>query len=136
MPLKRSPMKRTQRATGPSLDVVEKVWNRDEGRCARCGLPVYGERGTGWSVQHRRPRRAGGDTRPETNLPGNLVLLGGSATTGCHQEVESHRAQAGITGFILQSTALPSQVPIKHAVHGWCLLDDEGGWEPCAPFAA
>jgi hypothetical protein len=132
--LKRSPMKHRHRSTGPSPDVVEKVWVRDDGRCARCGLGIWGEREFNWSVGHRRPRRAGGDRRPETNLPANLILLHGSATTLCHNEVESLRAHAGVIGFILGATTIPSQERIHHAVHGWCLLDDEGGWTPCASF--
>lgn len=129
--MKRSPMKTRHRNTGPSPDVVEIVWERDFGGCAWCGIGVYGERGFHWSVGHRRPRRKGGDRRPETNQPANLVLLHGSGTTSCHGYVEGHPDESEAKGHTLPAEAYPALEPIEHAVHGFVLLDDEGGWAPC-----
>jgi hypothetical protein len=44
--------------TGPSREVVEMVLERDHYSCASCGGELYGDRGTGWSIGHRRPRRS------------------------------------------------------------------------------
>lgn len=108
------------------------VWVRDKGRCAMCGEWVRGHRGLDWSVGHRRPRRSGGDPRPETNGTGNLVLLHGSGTTGCHGGVERNRTASMELGLLLSAMQVPASVPIEHAVHGRVLLDDEGGVTPCA----
>lgn len=63
--------------SGPTKATRALVWERDAGRCARCGLPITRE----WSLHHRVPRGAGGSRRPELNSPANLVLLCGSATS-------------------------------------------------------
>jgi hypothetical protein len=137
--LRRKPMKATYRSTGPDLLTVQAVWVRDLCRCAWCGEHVdpYGERSMDWSIQHRRPRRAGGDPRPETNLPGNLVLYHGSGTTSCHGKAEgSERAKAIDTGHILPAVALPYLMPITHAVHGRVWLTDDAGVSDVLPEVA
>lgn len=131
MTLKRSNIRSRSRPTGPIPAVVEIVEFRDDDRCAWCGLGIRGTRGVDYSVHHRRPRRAGGDKRPETNRAANLVLLHGSATTSCHRAVESARAAARDKGLLLWATQLPAATPIHHAVHGLVLLDDLGGVTPC-----
>jgi hypothetical protein len=70
----------------------------------------------------------GGDRRPETHAAGNLVLLHGSGTTGCHEQVESRRAEAQERGFLIPkgATARPELWAIEHAVHGWTYLRDDG----------
>lgn len=85
---------------------------RHHDRCARCGRLVldYDD----YSLQHRRARGAGGSSRPETNRPGNLVFLCGSATTGCHGWVESHRTSAQEFGFTLfQACDVPAEIPVR-----------------------
>ncbi|WP_431728640.1 hypothetical protein [Verrucosispora sp. TAA-831] len=80
--------------TGPDAATVAVVVDRDQGCCVRCGrYVVHGVRGRAWSVQHRRARQCR-DRRPDTNTPPNLIVLCGSATTGCHGWVESRRAAA------------------------------------------
>jgi hypothetical protein len=114
-------------ATRPTAAALDLVVERDSGRCAWCGAEVSGERGRDWSLHHRRPAGMGGDRRPETHLPGNLVLLCGSGTTRCHGEVESRRGEAMHRGFLVSRHAVqsPAHHAIEHAVHGWtCLLDD------------
>lgn len=125
------------RNTDPTPATVKLVRKRDEDRCAKCGFEISGVRGFDWSVSHRRPRGMGGDRRPEANLPGNLVLLHGHGTSGCHGEVESRRADAIMSGQTVHKSAIPSQVAIEHAVHGWCYLDDVGDWstDPVEVFA-
>lgn len=99
------------------------VLERDGSRCARCGLTLLGERGVNWAIHHRRPRRAGGDRRPDVNLPSNLVAL----HQDCHEFVEQHRTMAYKMGLLLRYGETPSRVPVvEHAVHGFCYLGDDG----------
>jgi hypothetical protein len=117
-------------AVRPSKATVARVIERDEARCAYCGDEVWGERGWDWSVQHRRPAGIGGDPRPETHAAGNLVLLHGNALTRCHGWAESNREEATALGLLIPkgAKAIPSSFPIRHAVHGWCYLLDDGSW--------
>lgn len=124
-----APSRRTRRSTGPDKLTVETIWARDGGRCAWCGAPITGERGWDWSVSHRRPRRAGGDPRPETNSPANLVLVHGHGTSLCHGKIEKARTRALAAGHLLHDGDIPSAIPIRHAVFAGCRvwLTDDGG---------
>jgi len=116
--------------TGPSKLVVQLVYRRDGGCCVRCGRAVRFEgRGEEWSAQHRRARGSGSDPRPETNLPANLVVLCGSATSagGCHQHVESHRTEARLAGLSMRWKQDPQKVPLS-TWWGAVFLDDKGRW--------
>lgn len=118
--LRRSPMRRRHRDTGPDAATVALVLERDGHSCRWCGYGIRGERGRDWSIQHRRPRRMGGDPRPDTNSPANLVIVHGSGTTGCHGHIETHRAEAVHHGFVLHAADDPADRPI--------LLDGESRW--------
>jgi 5-methylcytosine-specific restriction protein A len=116
--------------TDPSKRVVALVFDRDGGCCIRCGRAVRLEgRGEEWSVQHRRARGAGGDVRPETNLPANLVILCGSATSagGCHFWAESQRDEARLAGLSMRWKQDPQKVPVS-TWWGAVFLDDKGYW--------
>lgn len=116
--------------TGPSKLVVQLVFDRDGGCCIRCGRAVRLERrGEDFSVQHRRARGNGGDLRPETNLPANLVILCGSATSagGCHEWAESNRTEARLAGLSMRWKQDPATVPVR-TWWGPVLLDDKGRW--------
>ncbi|RKR92843.1 hypothetical protein BDK92_7325 [Micromonospora pisi] len=119
--------------TGPDATTVALVIERDQGRCVRCGVEQTGERGWDWSVQHRRARGNGGTRRPDTNTAPNLILLCGSATTGCHGWVESEREAARPFGWAILSTDNPALKPIDHAVHGRVWLTGDGGWTTTEP---
>jgi hypothetical protein len=56
----------------------------------------------------------------------------GDGATGCHGRTETRdRARAYALGYAIRAgVRLPAEVPMLHAVHGWVLLDDEGGWVP------
>jgi hypothetical protein len=115
-----------RRQTGPSKLVVDVVIHRDRGQCALCGDRPDGERATGWSIHHRRPRGMGGTRRDDTNSPANCVILCGDGVTLCHATVESRRSVAYELGLLVRQNRTPSQVPIHHAVHGICWLTDDG----------
>lgn len=105
------------------------VLSRSEGRCERCG------KAPDWhaSVHHRQPRGMGGSRQAHLNRPGNLLLLCGSGTTGCHGWVESHRADAVASGYIVPRFAVPQTTPVLYRMSTWVILDDDGGrtaWTP------
>jgi hypothetical protein len=117
----------------PTDKTLAAVRMRDHDKCAHCGatiasLDTKGARGVLWSLHHRCPRSMGGTKREWVNLPGNLVLLHGSGTTGCHGKVESKRLWATDAGFLVSAngTEVSAEVAIVHAVHGICFLDDLG----------
>lgn len=124
---KPKPDKKKPKDTGPDAATVALVLERDGNNCRWCGFGVAGERGRDWSIQHRRPRRMGGDPRPDTNSPANLVLVHGSGTTGCHGHIETHRAEAQHHGWLLPSHDTPTLVPLL--IDGgsrWVYLTDDG----------
>jgi len=130
---RKTPHKSRRRSTGPDRNTVDAVLERDQWMCAVCGDVLVGQRGIGWSIHHRRPRRAGGDKRPDTNLASNLVAVHGHGTADCHGRIESRRAEAISHGWLLHDGDVPSQTAINHAVHGWCHLTDDGRVEYAPP---
>jgi len=116
---KSKPAKRkTARDTGPTRKLREAVLERDQHRCARCGRGVTTYP---YSLQHRDPRGMGGSKT--ANRTSNLVTLCGSATSpgDCHNEVESHRAQAAKDGYLVVGDQHPEDVEILLA-----RVNDEG----------
>lgn len=116
-----------------SKATVALIWDRDAGKCAWCGLPVFGERGRDWSVHHREPRGSGGRGKrgDYVELPSNGVILHGSGTTGCHGLIERRRTDAIAAGFLVSRIGQrrPNSVPIRHALHGLVHLRDDGSWQ-------
>ncbi len=110
--------------------VVDLIWTRDKGCCARCGRGLVRERrGVDWAIHHRCPRGAGGAGKkvPWVNQAANGVLL----CNDCHTAVERDRAAARVVGWLisrLSKTARARDIAIPHALHGVVYLDDDGGW--------
>lgn len=105
----------------------QQVYDRDRGCCQRCGVYCLN-----WahSIQHRRPGQMGGDRH--RNTPANLVLLCGTATTGCHQHVESHRTEAYREGWLVRRGHDPARTPVYRFGRSWA-LPTEDGWLPALP---
>lgn len=119
------------RSTGPASAVVDLVWERDGGSCARCGTGLsFAQRGVAWSVHHRRPRGMGGTKQAWVNQPANLVTLCGSGTTGCHGWIESNRADARLLGWLipLNGVQTAEQIGVTYWDGTLRYLNDEGGW--------
>lgn len=117
----------------PNASTKLLVRARAHDRCERCGSELDGW--DGGSYHHRRIKGMGGDRRPETNLPANLLLLCGSGTTRCHGWVHAggNRAAALEGGWLVSRWALPGEQPVVLALLGRRLLDDAGGTrEPLA----
>ena len=69
----------------------------------------------------------------------NLILLHGSATTGCHAEVERRGAHDNAAGYWLNSWQNPAAEPVMYAsedggVTFW--LEADGGLTQDAPVGA
>ena len=124
-PLKRGTMKPSRRPPGVTQEIADAVLERDQHSCVVCGKNLHGIRGRDWSIHHRRPRRLGGDRRPETNLPANLISVCGTGVDGCHGWIESRRTEALEQGLILHANDKPEEHPIS-VWYGAVLLDNEG----------
>lgn len=103
-----------KRRTGPTQRVRDLVFRRDES-CVVCGETYQ------LQIHHRRPRGAGGTSRPETNGPANLVLL----CLTHHAWVESNREVARSSGYLVPQHANPEDVLLVW--HGeWTWLGSDG----------
>lgn len=120
--------------TGPDTNTRDLIKQRDDWTCASCSKPITGIAGRDYSVQHRIARGPGGTSDPAINSPANLILLCGSATTGCHGIAESRDQTMHARGFWLNTWENPATFPVDHAVHGWVLLLEDGGIEPITPL--
>ena len=119
-------------------EVVDQVFVRDHGCCAKCGhqWDRYSGRGLLWSVHHRAARSMGGAKKSSTvGDVSNALIVCGHGTIGCHRDIETFKTDSFVNGFIVSVIGIrkPWEVPIKHAVHGWCKLTRDGGVEKCAP---
>lgn len=127
------------RDTGPSPKVRALVRQREGMRCAACGISV---RGLPFSIQHRRARGMGGTRDAAANLPGNLVLLCGSATSpgGCHLACEQRDMHMHGRGFWLRSWEDPAVIPVmlasEHDSGQAAWLDDDGEYSFSPPGEA
>lgn len=112
--------------------VVRLIRARDQDRCFRCGTFLWDmARGWDWSIHHRRPRGSGGTSLEWVGYASNGVILCGSATTGCHQWVESHRSDATAQGYLVSINGVgrPGKIPVQRLDGTRWLLTDTGGIE-------
>jgi hypothetical protein len=118
-------------ATGRCAALADKwallVWERDMGRCVRCGIGLAGLV-ISYSCHHRLLRSQGG-----YDEPANRIMLCGTGTTGCHGWAHHNRDAARPGGYILLPTTDgrttdPATVPVwsflwQHKI----VLDNQGG---------
>lgn len=119
MPRSRPRAKRP-RDTGPTAATKYALEVRAGGRCEMCGGGLTGP----WSRHHRLPRRMGGSKRPDINGLANLLLICGTATTGCHGRIESRRTWAYVNGYLLAAEQSPALVPVLYRGHLTYLAGD------------
>jgi len=102
--------------TGFPKPVRDLVHARSGGFCERCGeQPAV-------QIHHRRPRGMGGSSREDTNNAANALHL----CVGCHQWIESNRAEAVEMGWLVRQESKPLHMPVL--LRGeWVWLDDAGG---------
>jgi 5-methylcytosine-specific restriction protein A len=122
----KTPMKRgksklglRRRDTGPTEKVRDIVKARARGLCERCG------KHRGGHIHHRDPRGMGGTSRPEANLPSNLLYLNPS----CHEWTEHNRSEALDLGLLLHDGDNPRREKVFRRGE-WRWLDNAGGFEP------
>jgi hypothetical protein len=127
------PKPRKGRPAPVPLELAEMVLIRAGYACDWCGVSILGRE---FSRQHRRARGAGG-RREGAHTPANLIILCGSATTGCHGRAENiDRALAYRWGFAIRGeVALPEETPIWRHERQWVIPGD-GVWETAEPLAA
>lgn len=108
------------------MAVRDAVRLRAGGLCERCGRSVVNVPA---SIHHRRPRGMGGSRDPAVESVGNLVVLCGSGTTGCHGWVEQNRVDAVGHGWLVprRDPRDPGEVPV-FVGGGWWLVGE--GWVP------
>ena len=129
MPARRAPLrarafavKARARSTGPVREVVDLVYERAAYGCELDGAPVGPVRGVDHHIHHRRPRRAGGSARPDTNSAANLLLL----CPPCHEVIEIRRADAYAGGWLLHDRQDPARVPVLIGAERWVYLTTDG----------
>lgn len=101
-------------------DARRLVRERSGGICEVCGC----QRAT--NFQHRRAKSHAG---PWTASNG-LDVCGMGNTSGCHGYIHQHPTEACVEGWTVKSWDDETVIPVRHAVFGLVLLDDEGGWTP------
>jgi len=69
----------------------------------------------------------GGTKAGWANLPGNLILVCGSGTTGCHGKIESFRDMSYRAGWLLKWGEEPEHHPFVDSSGRWWKIDNEGG---------
>lgn len=135
--LKRTGVTKTRKASASTVipdGIKAAIDDRDQHlghrQCQRCGRLI----GSGpFSRHHRDPRGMGG-SKADPHAMVNLVLLCGTATTpgGCHAEVESHRLQAELDGWLVPMNIRPENWPARrfgreeYEQPGWA-------WHPAPP---
>lgn len=117
-PTRVTPTQVKRRRPSVSSNVPAKLRNavlvRDNHCCQRCGLSLYGR---DYSLQHRDPRGMGGSRTKHTMA--NLVALCGTATTGCHGDVESYRTDARRDGWLVPDGVGPEEWPVYRFQARW-----------------
>lgn len=130
--IKRVIMSRRLRATGPTPEVVDAVYERANHSCEICTSAVGDRRGIDHHIHHRRPRGAGGTRREDTNQPQNCMLL----CPRCHLDVETHRAEALAVGWLVPQAEDPASVAVLIQRDRWVYLTDSGEYSdgPAEPM--
>lgn len=124
--------KRSTKSTGPKRSVVELVYERANYSCELCLVGIGPQRGVDHHVHHRRPRRAGGSRRPDTNCPANLLLL----CPSCHEVIEVQRSAAYAGGWLVGASQGPARVPVLIGAVRLVYLSNDGRYVDSLPDAA
>lgn len=93
--------------TDPDIETRMKVFHRDHGRCFICGRPLST---SAFNLHHRRMRSHAWEG---LNLPGNLITVCGSGTTGCHARIHAHPKESYAKGWLVSAyNDHPEDVPV------------------------
>lgn len=109
------PSKR-RRHTGASPEVLDLVRARCGGRCERCAEPL-----DGGDPHHRIPRGMGGSRDPKLNAPSAIVAI----CRACHDFIESYRADAYDTGWLVKRRQNTTFISVHSLLYGIARLRDD-----------
>lgn len=117
--------------TGPDDETRALLLARAGYRCEACGQGIRGP--LGYSCQHRIPRGMGGTDRVWINSPVNLLVMCGSALSGCHGLAERRDTMMNLRGFWLKSGQTPADTPVQLFDRTWVELTATGLYLPTSP---
>jgi hypothetical protein len=106
---------------------VKAILRRRSGGACEVGL-ICGGSARGVDPAHREGKKAGGTSKPWSDLASNLTW----ACRPDHDLIDA-KAPAGAERLGLKvraGVARPWEIPLLHSAHGWVLLDDQGGHRP------
>ena len=119
-----------RRRTGPPADVMTLLAQRSGGWC-ELGIVCLGS-APAVDPSHRIAKGMGGTKDPRSNTAANNM----HACRACHDLVERSPAESYANGWkIRRGQANPTDVPVRHWVHGWVYLDEAGGWRPALDYS-
>lgn len=136
--LKRTPFKATsgkavrkaskRRRTGPPAKVMNLLKARSGGFC-EIGMVCLGT-APAVDPSHRIAKGMGGTKDPRSNTAANNL----HACRADHDLVERDPAAAYANGWKIRRGVMnPDDVPVRHWVHGWILLAEDGSWTSADP---
>jgi hypothetical protein len=101
------------------LDTKQTIYERDKGRCFRCGEGIpYGE----GNIHHRQAGGMGGSKKDKRKgWPSNGLLL----CAGCHQHIEDHPMDSYDKGWKVRQWDEPQYMPVLR-FDGWVMLTPDG----------
>lgn len=105
-------------ATKAEKEARRLVRERSGGQCELCGQQAT-------NFQHRRARAHGGPWSASNGLD----VCGMGNASGCHGHIHQQPRLACVMGWTVKSWDDETVIPV-HTVHGYVLLDDEGGTTP------
>ncbi|MFG2141894.1 HNH endonuclease [Streptomyces sp. NPDC048650] len=105
-----------RRRTGPTDAVRELVYQRDGGRCVRCGSVDR------LTVHHRVNRGMGGAREQWINQPPNLLLV----CTTCNLWFEDNPRDSYAAGWKVRRPQLPNEVRVLYPGGGLYWLTQDG----------
>ncbi|WJV44544.1 HNH endonuclease [Streptomyces flavofungini] len=106
----------TRRRTGPTDPVRDLVYQRDGGRCVRCGSLHR------LTIHHRVNRGMGGAREPWINQAHNLLL----ACEPCNGWFEDNPRESYEAGWKVRRPQLPNEVAVRYPGGGCYRLTPDG----------
>jgi hypothetical protein len=108
----------------------EQLLERSGGYCEVSGRVLDPET---FDAHHRRPKRMGGTSRPDTDLLSNLLALDpgthNAAARGA-RSVHGSSLWSMACGYLLHDDAIPALAPVLIMGRRWVLLGEHGEYVP------
>lgn len=122
----------TKRPTPNWKALRDLLYRRACGRCEVSGVRLDFDT---FDLHHRRNKGMGGTSRPDTDLPGNLLALDPIVHNGGPGSVHAHRIISEGYGWLVpklcsRAAGVPVLVALSPHDFLWVLLDDAGNRHP------